>query len=340
MAKEHESVATTWTDDKHSSYLNSIEATFVRNLYKQGFHIMDVNGKSGPADDCEHDCVESQPRGLHGCCTSDPSEFFELLQGGHEKAYYHPQNLDPSLSVPPAVLHNPWIQHFKQKVTNVTSTGVPVGSTMPEVTLNNTKELLMSLTPEDSNASKGQKPVEEMEKDRVAEADEACAEDEALESKGMDNTAEDSDMRQGLQVWQSRLQSQGQVSANAVCRKDNSIWLAKRPSDYEHGNANAFHAKRHKSTQQDLAWKDLEMLNEYVAGQQAQNEFAVAPVTTKSELPDEAIIDHQLKPLKSLSQPTLDICSSELEPLNSEENKPLGQVIEFVLTQLFFLSGM
>jgi hypothetical protein len=74
MAKEHESVATTWTDDKHSSYLNSIEATFVRNLYKQGFHIMDVNGKSGPADDCEHDCVESQPRGLHGCCTSDPSE--------------------------------------------------------------------------------------------------------------------------------------------------------------------------------------------------------------------------------------------------------------------------
>lgn len=82
------------------------------------------------------------------------------------------------------------------------------------------------------------------------------------------------------------------------------------------------------------------MLNEYVAGQQAQNEFAVALVTTKSELPDQAIIDHQLKPLKSLSQPNLDICSSELEPLNSEENKPLGQVIEFVLTQLFFLSGM
>jgi hypothetical protein len=171
----------------------------------------------------------------------DSFQFFELLQGGHEKAYYHPQNLDPSLSVPPAVLHNPWIQHFKQKVTNVTSTGVPVGSTMPEVTLNNTKELLMSLTPEDSNASKGQKPVEEMEKDRVAEADEACAEDEALESKGMDNTAEDSDMRQGLQVWQSRLQSQGQVSANAVCRKDNSIWLAKRPSDYEHGNGKSFY---------------------------------------------------------------------------------------------------
>jgi hypothetical protein len=104
--------------------------------------------------------------------------------------------------------------------------------------------------------------------------------------------------------------------------------------------ANAFHTKRHKSTQQDLAWKDLEMLNEYVAGQQAQNEFAAALVTTKSELPDQAIIDHQLKPLKSLSQPTLDICSSELEPLNSEENKPLGQVIESVLTQILFLSGM
>jgi len=112
---------------------------------------------------------------------------------------------------------------------------------MPEVTLNNTKELLMSLTPEDTNASKGQKPVEEMEKDRVAEADEACAEDEGLEYRGMDNTAEDSDMRQGLRVWQSRLQSQGQVSANAVCRKDNSIWLAKRPSDYEHGNGKSFY---------------------------------------------------------------------------------------------------
>ncbi len=81
------------------------------------------------------------------------------------------------------------------------------------------------------------------------------------------------------------------------------------------------------------------MLNKYVAGQQAQNEFAAALVTTKSELPDQAIIDHQLKPLKSLSQPTLDICS-ELEPPNSEENKPLGQVIESMLTQILFLSGM
>jgi hypothetical protein len=36
MAKEHDSIATIWTNDKHSSYLNSIEAMFVGSFTCRG----------------------------------------------------------------------------------------------------------------------------------------------------------------------------------------------------------------------------------------------------------------------------------------------------------------
>jgi hypothetical protein len=58
MAKEHDSIATIWTNDKHSSYLNSIEATSVGSLHMHRLHAMDVNKRLGSAGNCEEDFLE------------------------------------------------------------------------------------------------------------------------------------------------------------------------------------------------------------------------------------------------------------------------------------------
>jgi len=55
MAKEHDSIATIWTNDKHSSYLNS---TFVGSLHMHRLHAMDVNKRLGSAGNCEEDFLE------------------------------------------------------------------------------------------------------------------------------------------------------------------------------------------------------------------------------------------------------------------------------------------
>ncbi|CAM6076562.1 unnamed protein product [Sphagnum tenellum] len=49
-----------------------------------------------------------------------------------------------------------------------------------------------------------------------------------------------------------------------------------------------FHVKRHKSRQQALAWKDLEMLKQNVAGQWVPAEVAMALVSPEYDLPDQA----------------------------------------------------
>lgn len=49
-----ESAGKAWTDDKHCSYLNSIEATFVRSLLKQDYRTVDLSEQ-------DQDCVESRP---------------------------------------------------------------------------------------------------------------------------------------------------------------------------------------------------------------------------------------------------------------------------------------
>jgi hypothetical protein len=74
IVKEVHSAVTTWTDDKHSSYLNSMEATFVRNLYgTKNSHPID--------DDEEEDCADSHLMSTFDCCTSTPSEVGGLSYG-------------------------------------------------------------------------------------------------------------------------------------------------------------------------------------------------------------------------------------------------------------------
>jgi hypothetical protein len=46
-----------WTDDKHFSYLNSIEQTFVQSLYGQDYNAVDAPAE----EEGDQDCVESRP---------------------------------------------------------------------------------------------------------------------------------------------------------------------------------------------------------------------------------------------------------------------------------------
>jgi hypothetical protein len=66
IAKAGHSAATAWTDDKHSSYLNSMEAMFVRNMYGSKY--------SQPVDDAEEDCADSDFMSTFDCCTSNSIE--------------------------------------------------------------------------------------------------------------------------------------------------------------------------------------------------------------------------------------------------------------------------
>jgi hypothetical protein len=66
FAKEGRSAATAWTDDKHSSYLASMEAMFVRNMYGSKY--------SQPVDDAEEDCADSDFMSKFDCCTSNSIE--------------------------------------------------------------------------------------------------------------------------------------------------------------------------------------------------------------------------------------------------------------------------
>ncbi|CAK9227052.1 unnamed protein product [Sphagnum troendelagicum] len=69
-----------------------------------------------------------------------------------------------------------------------------------------------------------------------------------------------------------------------------TIWTNDKHSSYLNSieAIQCFHVKRHKSRQQALAWKDLEMLKQNVAGQWVPAEVAMALVSPEYDLPDQA----------------------------------------------------
>lgn len=99
-----------WTDDKHSSYLNSVEANFVRNMYEREFCSVDVCGHAPECtDSSEMDCTESQLASFCDGAASCPAEFKAWRNGGWQSVACDRLPLES----PAAVLRNPWIQHFR-----------------------------------------------------------------------------------------------------------------------------------------------------------------------------------------------------------------------------------
>ncbi|EFJ08631.1 hypothetical protein SELMODRAFT_448001 [Selaginella moellendorffii] len=96
--KEEESMDTAWTDDRHSSYLSSMEEMFVRNMYDREYCAVDICGEA--ASSCDQDCVESRPL-----------SFFKVMQGGGWQPL--PCRRLHSWELPsPNIFSSPWVRHF------------------------------------------------------------------------------------------------------------------------------------------------------------------------------------------------------------------------------------
>jgi hypothetical protein len=284
IQKERESAATTWTDDKHSSFLDSMEATFVRSLFgQQGLGHLGIPGNSAQLDDSEQDCVESRPVDDYGI--SHRTELFELMQGGQQQSYYTSHG--PSSA--PAVFANPWVRHFKPKVSRSEHVYNPPLSAPVDVTDAHVKEVSAAVDVTEANLTyieRDRNTFDAITLDCDVENKEESGASEDVVFKDPQCGAEVLEIDQGLRLWQSRLHKGGQTMANPSNRKDMASRVLKRSSNVEVENADVFVTKRIKFTQQDLAQKDLEMLDQYVAKQRAESFQASA------ELSEQVTLDH------------------------------------------------
>lgn len=102
---------TEWTDEKHSSYLDSIEASFVKKMYDKEYCALDLCGRAPKEpENLDPDSAESR--------LNFPSPFneFKVWQKG---CWRKPPHFDKcQQSAVPTVLGSPWVQHFRKLVSS------------------------------------------------------------------------------------------------------------------------------------------------------------------------------------------------------------------------------
>ncbi|KAL5982468.1 hypothetical protein ACLOJK_016540 [Asimina triloba] len=117
-----ESMSTEWTDEKHSMYLNSMEASFVKQLYCDKYQLMDLHGSRSRKRLLNQNSLQSnasthsssgQFKVLRGGCWEKLYIGTDETQLGNENEYQH-------------LLGNPWIDHFRS-----TSRGKRLEETFP-----------------------------------------------------------------------------------------------------------------------------------------------------------------------------------------------------------------
>lgn len=111
---------TEWTDEKHSSYLDSIEASFVKKMYDKEYCALDLCGQAPKEqENLDPDSAESR--------LNFPSPFneFKVWQKGRWRK--PPQFDKGQQSAVPTVLGSPWVQHFRKLVSSNKQT-VPFSS--------------------------------------------------------------------------------------------------------------------------------------------------------------------------------------------------------------------
>ncbi|KAF8406318.1 hypothetical protein HHK36_008404 [Tetracentron sinense] len=111
-----ESMSTDWTDEKHSSYLNSMEASFVNQLYSS-MDLLGWQSQKKPLD-------PNSSRQLHANTCISSGQFKVLRHGCWQKINF--ERAQPRLEIADeskVILKNPWIRHFRSagKRQNVTS---------------------------------------------------------------------------------------------------------------------------------------------------------------------------------------------------------------------------
>eukprot|EP00252_Welwitschia_mirabilis_P014064 TRINITY_DN3108_c0_g1_i1.p1 TRINITY_DN3108_c0_g1~~TRINITY_DN3108_c0_g1_i1.p1 ORF type:complete len:292 (+),score=53.76 TRINITY_DN3108_c0_g1_i1:183-1058(+) len=100
-----DSVDTGWTDEMHSLYLNTMEATFVKKLYDKEYCAVDLCGQSAiEHEDQDPDSAESK--------LSYPSPFgFKVWQKGNWQR--SPDFKMTQKTTSSNILQSPWVQHFR-----------------------------------------------------------------------------------------------------------------------------------------------------------------------------------------------------------------------------------
>ncbi|GLJ39602.1 hypothetical protein SUGI_0809340 [Cryptomeria japonica] len=102
-----DSLDSAWTDDKHSSYLSSIEASFVEQMYEKKYRFLDTHGQTPKQNESsDPNCAESTPNYLK------PINKFKVLRKGCWLKLNYSRACHLGVSTPQTVAASPWIQHY------------------------------------------------------------------------------------------------------------------------------------------------------------------------------------------------------------------------------------
>ncbi|KAM0973511.1 hypothetical protein ACFX2J_016678 [Malus domestica] len=106
MASRTETMSTEWTDEKHSMYLKSMEASFVNQLYNS----MDSRGQNSQKGNSSHPKLSRQKQPQFN--SRAPSGRFKVLRGGcWQKINF--VRAEAEARADEDLLVNPWFLHFR-----------------------------------------------------------------------------------------------------------------------------------------------------------------------------------------------------------------------------------
>lgn len=159
-------------------------------------------------------------------------QLFELMQGGQQQSYYTSHG--PSSA--PAVFANPWVRHFKPKVSR-SEHGYNLPLSAPvDVTDAHVKEVSAAIDVTEANLTyieRDRSTLDAITLDCDVENKEESGASEDVVYNYPQCGAEVLEIDQGLRLWQSRLHKGGQTMANPSNRKDMASRVLKRPLNVE-----------------------------------------------------------------------------------------------------------
>ncbi|KAI4321516.1 hypothetical protein MLD38_034886 [Melastoma candidum] len=119
--RESKSLPLEWTDEKHSKYLKSMEASFVNQLYDS----MEVLGWRTDKENSPN----VQSRLHHNKCIYSTSGQFKVLRDGCWKKinFERPCSVSNTCAKSHVILKSPWIQHFKSNSRPQVSASSDIG---------------------------------------------------------------------------------------------------------------------------------------------------------------------------------------------------------------------
>lgn len=168
-------------------------------------------------------------------------QLFELVQGGqpHQKSYYRPQGLEPPpVIATTAVLANPWVRHFKQRILKAEHVSNHPSTCPAEVIVAPVKEVASAVVVSQTNLNnieRDENMIGATAKDDDVEEKEQGGASEDIDNKETHSSVEVQEKEQGFRLWQNRLQIGGQTVISPSSRKDMASWM-KRPSSFDAEN--------------------------------------------------------------------------------------------------------